>query len=276
MVNNTPQQLTTTLSNGIQMPLLGLGVYDMYGSIAEQAVLTALETGYRLFDTAAMYRNEKEIGNAIRQATIPRQEIFVTTKVSNTNQGYDNTLRAFEESSKKLNIDYIDLYLVHWPVKGKRKDTWKALEKLYADKQVKSIGVANYLLPFLEELKTYAVAVPAVNQVEFSPYLYQHDLLNYCKANKIQLQSYTPLVRGKKMNDPRLINLAHKYNKTAAQIILRWNMELGVSAIPKSASKERIQENFNIFDFQLLEEDVRLMNSFNENLRMVEDPMDMW
>lgn len=258
------------------MPLLGLGVYDMHAAVAEQAVLTALETGYRLVDTAAMYHNETEIGNAIRQSNIPREDIFVTTKVNNINQGYDSTLKAFEESLKKLNTGYIDLYLVHWPIKGKRKETWKALEKLYADKRVKAIGVANYLLPFLEELKTHASIVPVVNQVEFSPYLYQHQLLLYCRANNIQLQSYTPLVRGRKMNDPRLLRLAGKYNKTPAQIILRWNMELGISAIPKSASKERIQENFHIFDFRLSEEDTRLMNSFNENLRLVDDPMDMW
>jgi methylglyoxal/glyoxal reductase len=185
----------TTLNNGSNMPLLGLDVYNMYKKEAEQAIITALEVGYRSIDTAAMYTNETEVGNAIINIGINRNEIFVTTKVNNPDQGYDNTLRAFDRSMKKLNIDYIDLYLVHWPIKGKRKDTWKALEDLYNNKQVKAIGVANYLLPFLHELETYATVVPAVNQVEFSPYLYLKDLLNYCKERGIQLQAYTPLTK---------------------------------------------------------------------------------
>lgn len=257
------------------MPLLGLGVYDMHAAVAESAVVTALETGYRLIDTAAMYGNEIEIGNAIRNSAVPREEIFVTTKVNNIDQGYDTTLLAFEASIKKLNIDYIDLYLVHWPIKGKRKDTWKALETLYNQKQVRAIGVANYLLPFMEELRSYANLVPVVNQVEFSPFLYLKELLQYCKANNIQLQAYTPLIRGKKMDNPLLLELAKKYGKTPAQIILRWNMEIGVSAIPKSASKERIRENFDIFDFSLSPTDIRAMESLHENLRLIDNPMEM-
>jgi diketogulonate reductase-like aldo/keto reductase len=165
-------QLYTNLNNGCQMPLLGLGVYDMYNREAEQAVLWAFETGYRLIDTAEMYKNETEIGNAVRESGIDRTEIFITTKVNNGDQGFDKTLRAFDESLKKLNIDYIDLYLVHWPIKATRKDTWLALEKLYTEGRVKAIGVANYLIPFLSELESYSSIVPAVNQVEFSPYLY--------------------------------------------------------------------------------------------------------
>ncbi|HRG78610.1 MAG TPA: aldo/keto reductase, partial [Cyclobacteriaceae bacterium] len=174
-------QLFTTLNNGINMPLLGLGVYDMYNREAEEAVTNALEIGYRLIDTAAMYKNETEIGNAIRASAVPRKEIFLTTKVADGDQGYDNTLRAFDESNRKLNSEYIDLYLVHWPIKKTRKDTWRALEKLYADKRVRAIGVANYLIPFLNELDTYGKVTPAVDQVEFSPYLFLEDLLNECK-----------------------------------------------------------------------------------------------
>ena len=266
-------QLTTTLNNNLSMPLLGLGAYDMYGREAEQAVLWALETGYRLIDTAAMYENEAEIGNAVRQSTIPRTEIFITTKVHNNDQGYEATLKAFDKSLERLQVDYIDLYLIHWPIKKSRKETWKALEKIYNEGRVKSIGVANYLIPFLEELKSYAQVVPVVNQVEFSPYLYLKDLKQYCERNEIVVQAYSPLVRGQRMEDDKLIAVAKKYGKTPAQIILRWFIQHGISAIPKSASRNRIKENFDIFDFELKPEDLSYIDSFNENLRVVDDPM---
>lgn len=266
-------QLSTTLNNGITMPLLGLGVYDMYNREAEEAVSNALEIGYRLIDTAAMYKNETEIGNAIRTSAVARKEIFLTTKVADSDQGYDNTLRAFDESSKKLNCDYIDLYLIHWPIKKTRKETWKALEKLYADKRVRAIGVANYLVPFLDELETYAKIIPAVNQVEFSPYLFLEDLLKECKRKHIQLQAYTPLVRGQRFTDPKLIALASQYEKTPAQIMLRWMLQWGVSTIPKSSNAIRLKENFDVFDFQISETDMKKINAFNENFRVVDDPM---
>ncbi|AFK02861.1 aldo/keto reductase [Emticicia oligotrophica DSM 17448] len=271
-----PNQLYTTLNNGIQMPLLGLGVYDMYNREAEQAVLWALETGYRLIDTAEMYKNEVEIGNAIRESSINRADIFVTTKVNNGDQGFDQTLRAFDTSLQKLNIDYIDLYLVHWPIKATRKDTWLALEKLQSEGRVRAIGVANYLIPFLSELESYATITPAVNQVEFSPYLYLKDLLEVCKQKKIQLQAYTPLIRGMRMQDPKLLSIANKYQKTPAQIILRWALQHGVSSIPKSANLQRIKENFDVFDFEISHSDMNLIDNFNENLRVVEDPMDLF
>ncbi len=275
------KQLYTTLNNGIKMPLLGLGVYDMYGKEAEQAVSWALEIGYRLIDTAAMYNNEKEIGNAIRASGIPRDEIFLTTKVHNDDQGYDKTLRAFDESQRKLRCGYIDLYLVHWPLKATRKSTWQALEHLYnlsatneTEGGVRAIGVANYLEPFLKELETYAEIVPALNQVEFSPYLFLEELLRECQSKQIQLQAYTPLVRGERMTDAKLVNLAEKYGKTPAQIILRWALQHGVSTIPKSASHKRLTENFDVFDFDINEADMLKIDGFNENLRIVEDPMD--
>jgi len=264
----------TTLNNGVEMPLLGLGVYDMHGAEARNAVIHAFEVGYRLIDTAALYGNEKEIGEAIKASGLPRHEMFITTKVHNGDQGFESTLKAYETSRKKLGIDQVDLYLVHWPVRGKRKDTWKALEKLYHEKQVKAIGVANYLIPFLDELETYANEEPALNQVEFSPYLFLEDLLNYCRERKIQLQSYTPLVRGQKFKDPKLLSLAHKYGKTPAQIILRWNIQLGVSTIPKTASPARLKENFDVFDFSLTNDDVQALNQFNEDYRVVDNPLD--
>jgi diketogulonate reductase-like aldo/keto reductase len=269
------KQPYTTLNNGTQMPLLGLGAWDMYGKEAEQAVLDALEIGYRLLDTATLYNNEKEVGNAVRQSGIPRSEIFVTTKVPNPQQGYDSTLRAFDASMQALNIDYIDLYLVHWPIKGKRKDTWMALEKLFIDKRVRTIGVANYLMPFLKELESYRLIVPAVNQIEFSPWLFLKKEFQYCKEHNIQLQSYSPLTRGKKFNDKRLIDLSKKYDKTPAQMILRWNIEHFISTIPKSSNKKRLQENFDIFDFSLSKDDIELMDGFDEGFRVVEDPMEM-
>ena len=270
------EQITTTLNNGISMPLLGLGVYDMYKKDAEQAVLWALETGYRLIDTAAMYENEVEIGNAVRESSIARNELFITTKVHNIDQGFDQTLRAFDESQRKLNCEYIDLYLVHWPIKVSRKDTWKALERIYSEGRVRAIGVANYLIPFLDELATYGNIIPAVNQVEFSPYLYLEDLLKYCQTKQIQLQAYTPLVRGQRMNDPKLVFLAQKYAKTPAQIILRWALQHGVSTIPKSANLARIKENFDVFDFEIDAEDMSIMVTFHENFRVVEDPMELF
>lgn len=270
------EQLFTTLNNGIKMPLLGLGVYDMYNLEAEQAVGWALEMGYRLIDTAVMYQNEREIGNAVRQSGIARSEIFITTKVNNSEQGYDKTLYGFETSMKKLNCDYIDLYLVHWPLKNTRKETWLALERLYKEGQVRAIGVANYLVPFLEQLNGYAEIVPAVNQVEFSPYLFLEDLMKYCKNHKIQLQAYTPLVRGERFTDPKLVSVAKKYGKTPAQIILRWALQQGISTIPKSSNQKRLRENFDVFDFQISEMDITYINSFNENLRIVDNPMDFW
>lgn len=269
-------QLYTTLNNGVRMPMLGLGVYNMHGEEAEAAILHALETGYRLIDTAASYGNELQTGNAIRNSGIKREDLFLTTKVANTDQGFDNTLRAFEKSLKLLGADYLDLYLMHWPVKGKRQQTWKALERLYQERSVRAIGVANYLLPFLEELPRYATIVPAVNQLEFTPWLNNGQELAYCREHRIQLQAYSPITRGKKFGDPRLKLLCEKYGKTPSQLILRWNMELGVSAIPKSANPARIEENFRIFDFSLNGEDVALMNRFQENFRICENPMDMW
>ncbi|MCU0450927.1 MAG: aldo/keto reductase [Bernardetiaceae bacterium] len=266
-------QLYTRLNNGLDMPLLGLGVYDMHGPEAVTAIICALETGYRLIDTAAIYRNEAEVGQALRQSGLPRHQVFVTTKVSNAQQGYDQTLRAFDESLRRLGTDYVDLYLVHWPLKATRRATWQALEHLYDQKVLRAIGVANYLEPFLDELATYAQVVPALNQVEFSPYLYLESLLRRSQTDGTVLQAYTPLARGRRLDDPKLVALARQYGKTPAQIILRWLVQQGVSAIPKSVTPKRIRENFGIFDFSLAAADCQLINGFHENLRVVDDPL---
>jgi methylglyoxal/glyoxal reductase len=268
------KHLYKTLNNGVTMPQLGLGVYDMYGREAEQAIESAVEIGYRLFDTAAMYRNETEVGNALRNSGIKRNDVFITTKVDNTDHGYDATLRAFDISQKKINFDYIDLYLIHWPIKGKRQDTWRALERLNTEGVVKSIGVCNYTEPFLTEMEAYASITPMVNQVEFSPYLYLENLLKMCQTKGILLQAWSPLLRGLKMNDPKLVMLASKYGKTPAQILIRWALDLGISTIPKSVNPKRLKENFDVFDFSISPSDMALFNYFNENLRVFnEDPM---
>jgi diketogulonate reductase-like aldo/keto reductase len=275
MVNNTlsnQMNNSTKLNNGMTMPLLGLGVYDMYKADAERAVEDALAIGYRLIDTASMYENELEIGNAIKNAGVDRTDIFLTTKLNNTDHGYDQALKAFDDSLKKLDQDYVDLYLIHWPIKEGRAASWKALEKLYEDKRVKAIGVANYNIALLEELKSTANIVPAVNQIEFSPWLFQEDLLNYCKTAGIQVQSYSPITRGLKFSDERLVLLCNKYNKTPAQIVLNWHLQHVISNIPKSSKKERLIENFEATSFTLSSEDVKIMNGFNENFRICDDP----
>jgi diketogulonate reductase-like aldo/keto reductase len=274
MVPSNDTCATATLNNGISMPMLGLGVYDMHRLEAEQAVLDALEIGYRLIDTAAMYQNESEIGMAINQSAVSRSEIFLTTKLNNPDHGYEKALKAFDKSLKTLQQDYIDLYLIHWPIKKGRKDSWAALEKLYAEGRVRAIGVANYNLTLLKELKQYGTTVPTVNQVEFSPWLYQEELLNFCKTSAIQLQAYSPITRGLKFNDARLIKLCNKYQKTAAQLVLRWQLEHGVSPIPKSSKKERLLENFNANFFRLEAGDIQIMDGFNEGFRICEDPAD--
>jgi len=234
-----------------------------------------LEIGYRLVDTASMYKNERQIGNAIRDSIVPRGEIFLTTKVNNTEQGFSQTLKAFDTSLALLQTDYIDLYLIHWPLKDTRKETWQALERLYSEKKVRAIGVANYLMPFLHELAGYATVVPAVNQVEFSPYLFSEDLLKECQRKGIVLQAYSPLVRGQRFDDKKLIEIAKKYEKTPAQIILRWAIQLGISTIPKSSKIERLKENFDVWDFQISEQDIANICTFNENFRICDNPMEM-
>ncbi len=261
------------MNNGIEIPQFGLGVYlTKSGTECLNAITWALEAGYRHIDTARIYGNEKEVGEAVRNSGIEREELFITTKLWNDDHGYDNTLKAFDKSLKTLNVDYIDLYLIHWPVKGKRKDSWKALEKIYESGYCKSIGVSNYMIIHLNELFSYANTIPVINQVEFSPYNYQKELLNVCIKNKIILEAYSPLTRMKKHDDPKVLPIVKKHNKTVAQVLIRWAIEKEIVVIPKSAHKERIIENADVFDFSLDESDMKVLDSLDEGFRVSWDP----
>ncbi|MGO4110710.1 aldo/keto reductase [Paenibacillus sp. YAF4_2] len=255
------------------MPWLGLGVYKTQeGAQVEQAIADALEAGYRSIDTAAAYGNEEGVGRAIAASGVKREELFITTKVWNSNQGYESTLKAFEDSRRKLQLDVIDLYLVHWPVAGKYKDTYRALEKLYKDGHVRAIGVSNFLIPHLEDLLGSCEVVPAVNQVEFQPFLTQPELQSYCKDRNIQLEAWSPLLQGH-LDVPLLQDIGHKHGKSAAQVILRWDLQNGIVTIPKSVTKCRIIENANIFNFELTAGEMEAINGLNENRRLGSDPM---
>ena len=260
------------LNNGVEIPVLGLGTYLSTGSEAYEATLFALQNGYRHIDTATFYANETEIGKAVKDSGIDRNEIFVTTKLWNSDQGYDSALRAFEKSLNNFGFDYVDLYLIHWPLTGKRKDSWKALERIYEEKAARSIGISNYTIRHIEELKTYANVMPVVNQVEFNPFLYQKELQEYCEENGILIEAYTPLTRGKKFNDPVLRAIAEKYAKTPAQILIRWALQVHTIVLPKSANKKRILENADIFDFEISDEDMQKLNALNEGYRITWDP----
>ena len=264
----------TELYNKVKMPWLGYGTYKAHDNELIEGIKYALSFGYRLIDTAEMYENEEEVGKAIRESRIPREEIFITSKVWNTNQGYESTLRSFENSLKRLGVDYLDLYLIHWPVRGKYIETWKALEKIYKEGRVRAIGVSNFLIHHLKDIIDNCEIVPMVNQVEFHPYLLQKDLLEFCKKNKIQLEAWSPIMRGKVNDIPQIVEIAKKYNKTPAQIALRWDLQHEVVTIPKSVHKERIKENAEIFDFELTEEEMRIIDSLDQNKRFGANPDD--
>jgi methylglyoxal/glyoxal reductase len=264
---------TVKLNNDVQIPVLGLGVYQTPpGKATENAVKFALKIGYRHIDTARIYGNESDVGQAVRGSGVPRDDLFVTTKLWNSDQGYDSTLRACEASLKRLGLDYLDLYLIHFPVPELRIDSWKAMVKLLHDGTCRAIGVSNFTIRHLEELLKEHKVTPAVNQVEFHPFLYQKDLLEYCQRKGIQVEAYSPLARGERLKDPRIASLAKKYSKTPAQIMIRWGLQHRLVVIPKSAREERIRENSKVFTFEILDADMTLLDSLNENLRLNWDP----
>jgi methylglyoxal/glyoxal reductase len=261
---------TAKLNNGIQIPRLGLGVYQIPpGKSTVKAVKYALEIGYKHFDTAMIYGNESDVGTALKESDVKREDIFITTKVWNSNQGHDSTLKAFESSLRRLGLSYVDLYLIHWPVQEKIIETWKAMIKLLNSGKVKAIGVSNYSIEELKETINSSDIVPAINQVEYHPFLYQKDLLRFCKNNGIQLEAYSPLTRGQRLNDPNIVRIAKAYDKTPAQILVRWSLQHDLVVIPKSSHEERILENSQVFDFHINQKDMEILDSLNEDLRTV-------
>ncbi|KTD88643.1 aldo/keto reductase [Paenibacillus etheri] len=269
---NAPFSGGPTLNDGVTMPWLGLGVYQTKdGEEVIHAVKTAVELGYRSIDTAAGYNNEEGVGQAIRECGVARDELFITTKVRNPDQGYESTLKAFEVSRRKLGLEYIDLYLIHWPVAGKYRETWKALIHLQKEGLIKSIGVSNFQIHHLKDIIEDTSVVPVVNQVEFHPLLTQRELLKYANEQGIQLEAWSPLMQGN-LDLPLLKELAGKYGKTPAQIVLRWDLQQGVITIPKSVHADRIKENAGFFDFTLSDEDVKAIEDLNRDYRFGPDP----
>jgi methylglyoxal/glyoxal reductase len=257
---------TVTLANGVEMPYFGLGVFlTKEGKEVENSVSWALKSGYRHIDTAAIYGNEKGVGNAIKASGIPRKEIFITTKAWNGNMRANTVMEGFEESLERLQTDYVDLYLIHWPVKDKFKETWKIFEEIYHSGRARAIGVSNFLIHHLKDLFTITEIMPMVNQVECHPYLLLQDLQDFCKAKNIFYEAWSPLMQGGITEVPLLKELSKKYKKTPAQVVLRWDLQKGIITIPKSIRKERIQENADIFDFELSYEDIKSIDSLDQN-----------
>ncbi|AJY73506.1 aldo/keto reductase [Paenibacillus beijingensis] len=270
-------QDTTTLQNGVKMPWFGLGVFKVEeGPELENAVKVAIKHGYRSIDTAAIYGNEEGVGRGIREgleeAGISREELFVTSKVWNADLGYESTIAAYETSLKKLGLDYLDLYLIHWPVEGKYKEAWRALETLYKEGRVKAIGVSNFHVHHLQTLLHDAEIKPMVNQVEFHPRLAQHEVRAFCKEQGIQFEAWSPLMQGELLDNSDLKEIADKYGKSIAQVILRWDLQNGVVTIPKSTKEHRIVENAAVFDFELTKEDMEKIDGLNQNHRVGPDP----
>ncbi|NEZ40707.1 aldo/keto reductase [Paenibacillus alvei] len=270
-------QDTTTLNNGVKMPWFGLGVFKVEeGPELVNAVKTAIKHGYRSVDTAAIYGNEEGVGQGIREglkeAGISREELFVTSKVWNADLGYESTIAAYETSLKKLGLAYLDLYLIHWPVEGKYKDAWRALETLYKEGRVKAIGVSNFQIHHLQDLMKDAEIKPMINQVEYHPRLTQKELQAFCQDNDIQFEAWSPLMQGQLLDNEVIQEIANKHNKSIAQVILRWDLQNGVVTIPKSTKEHRIVENANVFDFELTKEEMEIIDGLNQNHRVGPDP----
>jgi methylglyoxal/glyoxal reductase len=266
---------TRRLNSGQEIPALGLGVYQTpAGRATQEAVKFALKVGYRHIDTASLYGNEEDVGRGVRDSGVPREQVFVTTKLWNSDHGYDSALSACAKSLRRLGLDYIDLYLIHWPVTELRGETWKALVELQRQGSCRAIGVSNYTVRHLQELLDSSEVTPAVNQVEFNPFLYQQELLRFCNDKGIQLEAYSPLTRGHKLRHPTVLDVAKRYSKSPAQIMIRWSLQHGLVVIPKSARPERIKENSEVFDFEISSADMSRLDSLSEDLRTDWDPTD--
>ncbi len=263
------------LNNGISIPMLGLGVFRLQDQEeAYNTVRNALDVGYRHIDTAMIYENEEAVGKAIKDSGVAREDIFLTTKLWNEDIRRDNAQKAIDVSLKKLGVDYVDLYLVHWPIKGKHASVWNEMEKIYASGKAKAVGVSNYLQHHLEDVLAMKSLVPAVNQVEHHPYLVQNDLINFCIEHDICPEAWSPFCARKNnlLDDNVLKSIGEKYNKTSAQVVLRWNIDTGVIVIPKSSNPERQKENLNVFDFSLSSDDIDAINALDSNRRVGSHP----
>jgi 2,5-diketo-D-gluconate reductase A len=266
------------LNSGTRAPQLGFGVWQIDDAVATESVATALEAGYRSIDTARIYNNEKGVGEGIVRSGVPRGDIFLTTKLWNADQGYDSTLKAFDASLKRLGTDYVDLYLIHWPVPSKNLfiDTWKAFIQLREEGRAKAIGVSNFQPPHLQRLIAETGVVPAVNQIELHPDFAQTEVAAFNASQHIITESWSPLGQGGELlQNPLLVDIASKHGKTTAQVVLRWHIQLGHMVIPKSQTPSRIRSNFDIFDFALTDEDMRAIGTLDAGKRMGEHPDEM-
>lgn len=271
----TTKMKKVTLNNGVEMPWVGMGVFRMEDNEeTARAIETALEVGYRHIDTAAYYFNEEAVARAVSRSGIPREEIFITTKLWNDDQRSGKVMEAFEASLKKLNTDYVDLYLIHWPVADKFVRSWQVLEEIYQSGRARAIGVSNFKKHHLETLKKSTEIIPAVDQIELHPYLIQQEDVDYCLQSGIRPEAWSPFAAGKTglFDEPALVELARKYGKTPAQIVLRWDYQRGIVTIPKSSHKKRLAENIDIFDFELTSEEIGRINALNKNERIGADP----
>jgi methylglyoxal/glyoxal reductase len=271
MISNIGE--TITLHNGVKMPQLGFGVFKVKnGNETVESVKKAIEVGYRAIDTAAIYENEEGVGQAIRECGVPREELFITSKVWNTEQGYETTLKAFEDSLNRLGLEYLDLYLIHWPGKDKYLETWRALEKLYKDGKVKSIGVSNFHVHHLENLLANSEVKPVVNQIELHPLLTQVEIRDYCAKHEIKVESWSPLGRGNLLEEPTINHIAKKHGKSSAQVLIRWHLQHDLVVIPKSITGSRIKENAQVFDFSLSLNEMNQIDALNKNERFGSNP----
>ncbi|MDN7244611.1 aldo/keto reductase [Planococcus shenhongbingii] len=267
-----------TLNNGLKMPQLGFGVWQVPDDLAADAVAKAIETGYRSIDTAMIYQNEKGVGKAIKDSGIPREELFITTKVWNSDQGFDNTIQAYEESLERLGLEYVDLYLIHWPTPNfdQYVDTYKALEKLYKEGRVRAIGVCNFEIEHLERLLAECEVTPVLNQIECHPYLAQNDLKEFCTKHGIFIEAWSPLDQGGEVLQDEIVQkIAEAHGKSPAQAVLRWHLQNNTIAIPKSVTPSRIEENFQVFDFELSADEMEQINGLNKDRRKGSHPNEM-